>query len=119
MSIRTNIAQGLKRKRKEAGRSVDDVGAVLGLSGKTISAWEVGRGQPDGDQLIQICRYLDARLSDFYGEECDELAPDESALLDDYRSCNDHGRKIIRENAAMAAECYPKSNENRESAKAV
>lgn len=69
MSVKDNIATGLKAARKNAGLSVDEVGAVVGKSGKTISAWEVGRGQPDGDELILLCKLLGVKLSDFYGSE--------------------------------------------------
>lgn len=68
-TIRRNIAAGLKKARKSAGMSVDDVGASIGKSGKTISAWEVGRGQPDGDELITLCKVLGVTLADFYGIE--------------------------------------------------
>lgn len=68
-SIRMQIASKLKQYRKEAGLNVDQVGAALGKSGKTISAWEVGRGQPDGDQLIVLCRLFGKKISDFFGIE--------------------------------------------------
>lgn len=70
-SVRMQIASKLKSFRKEAGLNVDQVGAKLGKSGKTISAWEVGRGQPDGDQLIILCRLFGKKISDFYGIEPD------------------------------------------------
>lgn len=69
MSVRENIAAGLKAARKRAGYNVDQVGSTIGKSGKTISAWEVGRGQPDGDELIALCKFLDVKLSDLYGSE--------------------------------------------------
>lgn len=75
-TVRKNIAAGLKRSRKAAGLSVDQVGAHIGKSGKTISAWEVGRGQPDGDELIALCRLLNVTLKDFYGVEA--ILPDMS-----------------------------------------
>lgn len=68
-SVRAQIAAKLKELRKSAGMNVDQVGAALGKSGKTISAWEVGRGQPDGDQLIALCRLFNAHISDFFGEK--------------------------------------------------
>lgn len=69
MSVRENIADGLKEFRKRSGLSADEVGAALGKSGKTIYAWETGRGQPDGDELIKLCKLLDAHIEDFYGSE--------------------------------------------------
>lgn len=68
-SVRAQIAQKLKELRKSSGMNVDQVGAALGKSGKTISAWEVGRGQPDGDQLIALCKLFNAHISDFFGEK--------------------------------------------------
>lgn len=74
-SVRMQMALKLKQFRKEAGLNVDQVGAVLGKSGKTISAWEVGRGQPDGDQLIVLCQLFGKKISDFFGIEPD-VAPE-------------------------------------------
>ncbi len=67
--VRSRIASKLKELRKQAKMNVDQVGEAVGKSGKTISAWEVGRGQPDGDEMIALCRLFGARINDFYGEE--------------------------------------------------
>lgn len=106
MSVKINIAKGLKKARKAAGRSVDDVGLVIGKSGKTISAWEVERGQPSGDELILICDYLGCHLSDFYGEEyteymmdggpsLDELDEDEKEIITVYRNISPEGKRAV------------------------
>lgn len=58
---RYEIASALKRLRTKSGLKADEVGAMLGKSGKTVNAWENGRGQPDADTLIA--------LSDIYGVE--------------------------------------------------
>ena len=80
-TIRRNIADGLKKSRKAAGLTVDQVGEHVGKSGKTISAWEVGRGQPNGDELIALCKLLGVTLRDFYG--ADAILPDiEAAYVD-------------------------------------
>lgn len=114
MTVKTNIALGLKKARKAAGMSVDEIGAALGKSGKTISAWEVGRGQPDGDELIVLCRLLGVHLSDFYGNEFEEFVADveseavftseERELLMYFRSVGAEGKQTILSVAhAMAA----------------
>lgn len=46
------IAAALKRLRERTGMKSDDVGAMIGKSGKTVNAWENGRGQPDAETLI-------------------------------------------------------------------
>ena len=117
-SVKVNIAAALKRARKDAGMSVDQVGAAIGKSGKTISAWEVGRGQPDGDELIVLCKLLDAHLRDFYGEEYEEyvtdrkgvtdLSPDEQELVDLYRGTADFGRRHVLSLAREYREHMPR-----------
>lgn len=66
MSIREHMAQRLQEFRQAKGLSVNEVGEAVGRSGKTVSSWEVGRGQPDADMLIKLCRLYGARISDFY-----------------------------------------------------
>lgn len=105
MTVKTNIAYGLKKARKAAGMNVDEIGAALGKSGKTISAWEVGRGQPDGDELIILCKLLNVHLKDFYGDEFDEyvtesesamiLSDEERDLIKALRAADDEGRRTI------------------------
>lgn len=65
-SVKEHMASKLKSARKEKGLSVDQVGEAVGKSGKTISAWEVGRGQPNGDELLTICKLLEISLADLW-----------------------------------------------------
>ena len=118
MTVRTNIASGLKSARKAAGLNVDEVGAAVGKSGKTISAWEVGRGQPDGDELIILCKLFGVHLRDFYGDEYTDfvanssfaqtLTPDEQELVGLYRSTTEFGQHSIMTLAAQLAEAAPR-----------
>ena len=52
---RESIARALKRLREQSGLTADEVGAMLGKSGKTVNAWENNRGQPDAEILIKLC----------------------------------------------------------------
>ena len=52
---RKSIADALKRLRLQSGLTADQVGALLGKSGKTVNAWENNRGQPDIEMLIKLC----------------------------------------------------------------
>ena len=38
MTVKINMASGLKKARKAAGKSVEEVGAIINKSGKTIAA---------------------------------------------------------------------------------
>lgn len=117
MTVKTNIAEGLKKLRKQSGLSADEVGASIGKSGKTIYAWENERGQPDGDELITLCRLFNAHLRDFYGVEYDDcisessqlsdLTQDEQSLIEMYRSTVDVGKSSIRKLAREFSEIMP------------
>lgn len=67
--IRMTLATKLKEYRTQAGLTINDVGERIGKSGKTVSAWECGRGQPDADMLLALCElYGVSSISEFYGE---------------------------------------------------
>lgn len=92
--IRAQIAKNIKRFRTNCGMNVDEVGAAVGKSGKTVSAWEVGRGQPDADTLIELCKLFHVEITDFYGHE-QRSDESEKSLLDLYRSMNDEGKRVL------------------------
>ena len=107
MSVKVNIAENLRAFRKKAGLSADEVGKCVGKSGKTIYAWESGRGEPDGEELILLCKLFGVKFSDFYGNEYkyafvsldekskDTLSDDESELVDLYRLLPRKGQHAI------------------------
>jgi len=97
MTTREYMAEKLREFRIAKGLSVDAVGAVIGKSGKTISAWEVGRGQPDADKLVELCNLYGVRIADFYSGDVSQgitLANDEADLLGTFRDLNDEGKQI-------------------------
>lgn len=96
-TARRRIARRLKQLRKERGVSVDELGVAVGKSGKTVSAWEVGHGQPDADAMIKLCRLFGVGIADFYGESSD-LAPistDERVLVDAYHDLTAPHKKVL------------------------
>ena len=52
---RETIAKALKRLREQSGLTANQVGALVGKSGKTVNAWENNRGQPDAEMLMNLC----------------------------------------------------------------
>lgn len=95
--VRRCIADNIKKSRLEKDLSVEDIGNAIGKSGKTVSAWEVGRGQPDADTMIRLCRLFDVDIADFYGESGD-LAPisnDERDLVDTYRDLTSPHKHVL------------------------
>ena len=107
--VKDALAANLKKYRKQSGMTIDEVGVLIGKSGKTVSAWENGRGQPDADMLIKLCAVydvrsvadlLDGRAVERLNEKpaiSDELANDEYTLLQLFRRLNDDGRDRLLE----------------------
>lgn len=91
---RAAIAANIRRFRTEKGLNTDEVGALVGKSGKTVSAWEVGRGQPDADTIIELCRIFDVDIADFFNEQ-KPLSSEEERLLHIYRGMNRVGRETM------------------------
>lgn len=88
MDMRTLLADNLRFYRLKSGLNVEEVGRAVGRSNKTVSAWEVGRGQPDADMLLKLCSLYGIKsISEFFGEEapCENLTTLERRLLVAFR----------------------------------
>lgn len=90
--VKNDLAANLKKYRKLSGMTINDAGALIGKSGKTVSAWENGRGQPDADMLIKLCEIYHVRsVADLLGredtaEEQNKKPADDGELSDDERT---------------------------------
>lgn len=115
--VKEDLAANLKKYRKLAGLTINEVGERIGKSGKTVSAWENGRGQPDADMLIKLCGVYNVHsVADLLGStseaanvpaepqkekpvENDGRDMDEAKLLSLFRQLNTEGRERLLENA--------------------
>lgn len=112
--IRKKIACNLRYFRKRAGLSVDEVGLVVSKSGKTISAWERGQGQPDADELIALCVLFGVDVADFYslGESHGaELSEEERRLVSMFRGMDASGRTALLAAASGLLDAFRASEE--------
>lgn len=88
---RIEIAAALKRLRESSGLTANEVGAIVGKSGKTVNAWENNRGQPDAEMLMKLCDIYHVKdiLAEFRSETPHfvyEISEHEKRLIDKYRS---------------------------------
>ena len=96
--IRFTLAERHKRYREDANLTIYEVGDKIGKSGKTVSAWECGRGQPDADMLLTLCHlYGINSIAELYGEEVTtpDLETDEQTLIKNYRNLNQEGKEKL------------------------
>lgn len=95
---RLKIARLLKQYRKKAGLTIREAGELLGKSNQTVSAWEQGRGQPDADMFLKLCKvYGVESVSVFFGEDLPalNLTIDERELLEEWRTATDAARESV------------------------
>jgi phage repressor protein C with HTH and peptisase S24 domain/DNA-binding XRE family transcriptional regulator len=99
----SNISAGrtLRRLREKANLTAPAVGNAIGKQGKTVNAWENGRGEPDITTLITLSsmygvgNLLALIATDMYGDKAPiapELAPDEESFLSKYRALDHYGK---------------------------
>jgi len=97
--IRDILAERLKYFREQVGLTIYEVGERLGKSGKTVSAWENGRGQPDADMLLMICDlYKINSIAELYGQSAEFPAPlsaDEFRIVETFRKFNAEGKEKV------------------------
>ena len=117
------IAAQIRRLRKEADLTVEEVGTGVNRSGKTVSAWETGRNVPSAEMLIDICRFFNVSIETFYPPEVtyayvnmgepeskpSELLGDVRELVDLYGGMTDEGRRQLMIYARGLAATYPKN----------
>lgn len=95
-SARIILAAKLKEYRQKAGLTIYEVGDKIGKSGKTVSAWEAGRGQPDAEMFVKLYYlYGMSSMSEFYGIPDKDNPADEIELLNAYRKLNDVGKQTV------------------------
>ena len=90
-AIRSNISGTLKKLRERNGLTADQVGAIIGRSGKAVNAWENNRGQPNIESLMRLCEIykVDNILAEFsmnYSHVELDLTMHEKELIMAYRS---------------------------------
>ncbi len=117
---REYIANTLKRLREATGLKADDVGAMIGKSGKTVNAWENGRGQPDAEILIKLCNIykVDNILAEFDDKNIiakqSDFSSDEITHIKKYRKLDTHGQKAVSAVLDIEYErCTEKAEPNR------
>ena len=94
-TVRKLIADRLKQYRVAKGLKGKDVAAKLGVSPKTVSAWECARAQPDADTLLMLCELYDVEsIGVFYGTPDGINDQNEQVLLALFRQLNAEGQAI-------------------------
>ena len=97
--VREQLAARLKFFREKVGMTIYEVGEKIGKSGKMVSAWENGRGQPDADMLLTLCDiYKIESIAALYGKAdsaLSQLSSDELYIIKVFRTFNAEGHEKV------------------------
>lgn len=75
MWTKEEIGNVIKKSRLSAGLTQVQVAKALGRPQNTISAWEMGRAQPDANTLFELFQVLGADLNEAFGFSSGKNSP--------------------------------------------
>ncbi len=123
-NIKNNIANNIRRFRKQSSISQKEFGKSLGVAPNTVSEWESGKYTPDADTLVKICDLLGTTLTDIYGCDTGIQATQnkmvngfEYEIIKKYRELGAHGKLIVNfilqkeYDLCMEQDCYEEEAE--------
>ena len=92
-----SIGTTLRRLRNQLGLSTDEVGALVGKSGVTISGYESAQRQPSAEMFLKLCDIykVDDIMETFFDRTTSmNLSSHEKELVRAYRKTADHQHSI-------------------------
>lgn len=102
--------ENLRTLRRQAGLTMKQLGANLGMAESTVSLYENGKRSPDVQTLIRFADYFGVSLDFLLGRNEDHVAADnetsgeEKELLRIFRSLNRKGKDSIMDYARERTE---------------
>lgn len=86
----------LKKLRKLAGYSQKEVYEHFNIPQSTFSSWEVGKSEPSGEMLIQLCEFYKCdMIKEFSDINKDMVTNVDLSLLEKYHALDDHGKEMV------------------------
>lgn len=94
---REDIAKIIKESRIEAGLTQIQVADALGRPQNTISAWEVGKAQPDANTLFELFRVLGRSVDEAFGFTTHQFSVTfhEREKIEKYRTLDRYGKEMV------------------------
>ena len=86
----------LKKLRKLAGYSQKEVYEHFNIPQSTFSSWEVGKSEPSGEMLIQLCEFYKCdMMKEFSDINKDMVTNVDLSLLEKYHALDEHGKEMV------------------------
>lgn len=68
-----NLAENLKKIRKENNLSQEKLAEKLSVSRQSVSKWESGQAYPEMDKVLQLCKLFNISVDDLLNQDVSEL----------------------------------------------
>ena len=68
-----NLAENLKKIRKENNLSQEQLAEKLSVSRQSVSKWESGQAYPEMDKVLQLCKLFNISVDDLLNQDVSEL----------------------------------------------
>lgn len=91
-----DFSNRLKELRKRAGYTQKEVYEHFNVPQSTFSSWEVGKSEPSGEMLIQLCDFYKCNMMEEFSKSDDDVITNaDLELLKKYRNLDDHGKEMV------------------------
>ena len=71
--MNSNLAENLKKIRKENNLSQEDLASILGVSRQAISKWESKVSYPEMDKIVLLCKKFNLNIDDLLHKDIKEV----------------------------------------------
>lgn len=99
----TLIGKFIADERKKKGYSQAEFGKKLGVSNKTISKWETGRGFPDISLLLPLCDELEISVNELLSAERIDKKEYEKRAEANMVAIIDENKKLSKKESILCA----------------
>ena len=105
------VGELIRKKRKELGMTLDDVGRYCGVDRSYVLKWETGAIQKiRSDRMVLLSQCLQIDIADLIATR-ELLTKEERRIMDIYRTITDEGREYLLTQAEIAVRMYGKAEE--------
>lgn len=88
-----NLAENLKKIRKENNLSQEQLAEKLSVSRQSVSKWESGQAYPEMDKVLQLCKLFNVSVDDLLNQDVSELNNNKAVktninkFIEDFLNC--------------------------------
>ena len=76
-----NLAENLKKIRKDNNLSQEQLAEQLGVSRQSVSKWESGQAYPEMDKVLQLAKMFNLNIDDLLNQDIKEVTSEKQTKI--------------------------------------